>query len=218
MIELEIKILLHDLKSLNSELENKKKKLEYISIYFNTKINTNNDININFNNDTENINNTNNNDINDNINNNKENIEDNINIEDNYNNIIDDIALDLKKNIDKNIDLKKIYREIVILTHPDKIKDKENKDNLIDLYKIATDAKNKNNIAQLLLVAEELKIEYEKYLTEESLIKLKDNINILKSQLLHIEQTIPWKWYHMENEKLKNIVISNYLKYVIKQN
>ena len=183
--KIEIKLLLHDLKSLNSELINKKKKLDYINIYFRDKIQ---DIN----NTTEDI-----------IVEQKQNFSENINNE----NTIEEVKS--VKNIDIiNDNNKKIYREIVLLTHPDKLDNNDNKNEYLNLYRNATD--NKNNISQLLIIADELNINIENYLNDDNIVNVKDNINIIKSQLLHIEQMQVWKWYHTENEKVKEILLKNF--------
>ena len=183
--KIEIKLLLHDLKSLNSELINKKKKLDYINIYFRDKIQ---DIN----NTTEDI-----------IVEQKQNFSENINNE----NTIEEVKS--VKNIDIiNDNNKKIYREIVLLTHTDKLDNNDNKNEYLNLYRNATD--NKNNISQLLIIADELNINIENYLNDDNIVNVKDNINIIKSQLLHIEQMQVWKWYHTENEKVKEILLKNF--------
>lgn len=197
--KIEIKLLLHDLKSLNSELTNKRKKLDYINLYVRDRI-SNNDIKI----ETDKINNS--------INDNKhyDNNEDNETLNENYT-PIENLEI-TKKDIFLNENTKKIYREIVLITHPDKLEDNDKRNEYLNYYRDATDAKNKNNISLLLIIADELNINCEEYLNDENIINIKDNINIIKSQLLHIEQMNIWKWYHTENEKLKDILLKNFVK------
>jgi len=107
---------------------------------------------------------------------------------------------------------KKLYRKIAISCHPDKITNivsKEIKEKLKTSYLIATNAYEKELHSDLLMVADDLNIEYPEEKIKDhiipDLIKKVDKINKTKSQL-------EWQWYHvpqeMKNSELKKILLA----------
>lgn len=110
----------------------------------------------------------------------------------------------VEKIIDKRV--RKLYREIAKITHPDRIDNKK----LNDLYIKATLYYNDNDIAGTYSICNELDIEYEPDDSDNQLISGK--INGLKSRISFIESTLTWVWYHSADEKEKEQLVLRYIK------
>jgi hypothetical protein len=102
--------------------------------------------------------------------------------------------------------LKRLYREIVKLTHPDRV----NKKHLNDLYIKATEFYNKNNKVGLYTICNELGVEYDLEDDDENYISLR--IDEIKQKIGFLESTFTWKWYNTKSEEEKNQILINYIK------
>jgi DNA mismatch repair ATPase MutS len=112
----------------------------------------------------------------------------------------EDIDQEDKNKIKK---IKSIYRQIVKITHPDKVNNKK----LNNLYLEATDYYQQEDIISLYLVCDDLDIPYE---IEESEFKLiSNNISKFKDQVKFFENTFTWNWYNTED---KDRVVVDYIK------
>lgn len=129
-------------------------------------------------------------------------------IEDNLNDdsdVSEEVEIEPKK--EKSPKVKKLYREIVKLTHPDKVKVKK----LNDLYLKATEYYESDDITGLYTICIELGIEYE--LDESDNESILSKIKSLKGKIGFIESTFTWKWYSAKDkEKEKENLILNYIK------
>jgi len=127
------------------------------------------------------------------------------------NSIIDDVEIE-KNSIQKhnhNPDIKKIYREIVKSTHPDKIKNVK----LNELYLEATVAYESNDLITLYKVCSELMIDFD--WSDDEILKIKERVEKYKMQINFIESTYTFKWLKSDDdEKLKIILkfIENKIK------
>ena len=102
--------------------------------------------------------------------------------------------------------LKKLYREIVKITHPDKVKKKK----LNDIYIKATDFYNLNDKVGIYKICNELSIDYDIEAEDEIFISTK--IDSLKKRIGFLESTFTWKWARTENEEERNQILLNYIK------
>ena len=110
----------------------------------------------------------------------------------------------VKKVIDKKV--RKLYREIAKLTHPDIVSNKK----LNELYIKATQFYNNNDITGTYSICDELDIDYE---PEESDTKvISEKIISLKSRIGFMESTLTWVCYHSTDEKEKEQLILRYIK------
>jgi hypothetical protein len=109
-----------------------------------------------------------------------------------------------------NKEIKKIYREIAKLTHPDRVKKK----NLNDLYIKATEYYENNNKIGLYKICTELGIEFQLIDEDENYINQK--ITELRQKINFIESTFTWKWFNSQNDEEKNQILMNYIKLRIK--
>lgn len=102
--------------------------------------------------------------------------------------------------------IKKLYREIVKLTHPDKVKNSR----LNDIYLKATKYYDDGNKIGIYAVCNELSIIYE--IEEEDITLIYQQIKKYQEKINFIEHTYTWKWYQTENEEEKNQILINYIK------
>jgi hypothetical protein len=102
--------------------------------------------------------------------------------------------------------IKKLYREIVKRTHPDKVSNKR----LNELYLRSTFFYEANDIAGIYSICDELDLEYE--VDEKDNKMIVDKINSLKSRITFMESTITWKWFHSEDDKEKEQLILRYIE------
>lgn len=106
--------------------------------------------------------------------------------------------------------MKKLYRDIVKKTHPDKIKDKK----LNDIYIKATKYYEDADLLSIYKICSDLRIEFEVDIEDNDY--LKDKIISTKDKINFIQATYTWKWNFTENESEKNLIILDYIKGQIK--
>jgi hypothetical protein len=131
---------------------------------------------------------------------------DNIEIEEEQeNNISEEENTDDVISNEKSPEVKKVYREIVKLTHPDKIKDKR----LNDFYIKSTELYNNNDKIGLYKICDELGIIYE--MDENDSEVIEDKINTLKRKINFLESTFTWKWFNTKDEKTKERILLDFI-------
>lgn len=106
---------------------------------------------------------------------------------------------------EKSPEVKKVYREIVKLTHPDKIKDKR----LNNYYIKSTDLYNDNDKIGLYKICDELDIEY--HIDENDTEIIEDKINTLKRKINFLESTFTWKWFNTKDEKSRERILLDFI-------
>ncbi len=97
--------------------------------------------------------------------------------------------------------LKKLFREIVKKTHPDKTKSED----LIDVYIKSKEAYEANDILKLAYYANKVDINVELSAMEIQL--LNDLIIYKKDELSEIEKSWLWKWYKSNTEAERDMII-----------
>lgn len=102
--------------------------------------------------------------------------------------------------------IRKIYREIVKITHPDKI----NSDMYLDVYVNATKAADEYNIFDLFTICVELNIEIE--LDFEDIDVLNFLIQSKKNEIKKIESSFIWLWINAQNEEEKDKVVNMFVQ------
>ncbi len=136
-----------------------------------------------------------------------------INIEDD---LLDEVEeedenTDEKEEDNQNISkIKKLYREIVKLTHPDKVKIKK----LNEIYLKSTEYYDSQNLIGIYAICNELNIPYE--ITDEDIKIILYQIGNFKDKINFLESTYTWKWYNCVDEVEKNQILINYIKLKIK--
>ena len=113
-------------------------------------------------------------------------------------------------------DIKKVYRQIVIKTHPDKNLDKteEEREVLARLFERATKAFDETDILELLKICKELGIEgFE--IGHNHLDLIKERVKQLNSELELVKKSSIYTWYNLDDDQRKtfieDLVKSNYI-------
>jgi len=102
--------------------------------------------------------------------------------------------------------VKKLYREIVKLTHPDKVDQKS----LNDLYLTANKYYDQNDKIGLYKVCTELEIDYD--LDDEDNQIIESKIDDLKRRIEFLESTFTWQWINTDGEKEKLEMMIQFIK------
>ena len=97
--------------------------------------------------------------------------------------------------------IKKLFREIVKKTHPDKTKSED----LIDVYIKSKEAYESNDILKLAYYANKVDINVE--LSDMEIQLLNDLIIYKKEELSEIEKSWLWKWYKANTESERDVII-----------
>jgi hypothetical protein len=106
--------------------------------------------------------------------------------------------------VEEDLNLKKLYRDIVKVTHPDKVKNQK----LNELYLEATTAYESGDPVTIYKVCSDLMINIE--FEEEVIEKIQNKIKDLKKQILFLESTFTFQWIKSDDENRNNII----LKYI----
>jgi len=104
------------------------------------------------------------------------------------------------------IKIKKIYREIVKKTHPDRIGSDEH----LDIYTKATIAADEFDIFTLFKICLELNIPFSLDINDK--VTLEILIKNKKEEINGLEASFIWKWINAENEDEKKLIINLFLK------
>lgn len=115
-----------------------------------------------------------------------------------------------KKELPK--EYKSLYRKIASKTHPDRIKDDEEKKKILqEVNKAVTE----ENYFKLIESALRLDIE----IPEEVPINfgsIQQKIASIHNQVKQITKSVAWEWYHIEEDDQKKKLIEGYASYIIK--
>lgn len=123
----------------------------------------------------------------------------------------DDIEEDLsdwenEEVVEKSPKLKRLYRDIVKLTHPDKIKDED----LNNIYLKATEAYEIDDLPEIYKYCDTLNIDYD--IDDEDDVLFEKKINHYREKVGWLESTFTYQWYYANDEKQKENVVLNYIK------
>lgn len=107
-------------------------------------------------------------------------------------------------------EVKKLYREIVKLTHPDKIIDEY----LNNIYIDSTKLYENDDKIGLYKICDKLNIIYDIQEDDEYFINYK--ISEYKNKINFLESTFTWKWLNSDGEKSKNEILNHFIQMKIK--
>ena len=109
--------------------------------------------------------------------------------------------------------VKKLYKQIVQRSHPDKYVDfpiKEIKEKFTNVYMLAVESYQQKDVGMLLLCADEVEIDTSSII--ESAVYINETIKEKNSRLSEIKNLIGYQWYHLpDHDRL------NFLEVYIKQ-
>jgi len=96
-------------------------------------------------------------------------------------------------------EMRKLYRRISKLTHPDKIQS----DFLNSYFKKASSAYSENNISELFTIASFLNVDTSDIDKEEIIRELKSDIYTKQFYINNKKSSLAWRWAHAETEEEK---------------
>lgn len=104
-------------------------------------------------------------------------------------------------------EVKKVYRDIALKTHPDKLSncDEDEIEEKKEIYNKAIKARNENDIETLVRLASDLKIDMEE-MSMDSLENLEKQIDKKEKEIDAMHKDIAWVWYYANNVERKNIL------------
>ena len=102
--------------------------------------------------------------------------------------------------------IKKVYKEISKICHPDKTKD----ENLNELYVQANLAYEKNDLTELIKISNMLSLDFE--IEETDIATLRRQLEKRKSNLIKIEGTFLWLWVNAKTDESKENIIKMYVQ------
>lgn len=101
--------------------------------------------------------------------------------------------------------IKKLYREIVKKTHPDKTKDQK----MIELYMKATEAHIMNNLFDIYFICNELGISVD--FDNDDFKIFKELIEQKRKEITSLEASFIWIYLNAPNEEEKNKIVDIYI-------
>lgn len=105
----------------------------------------------------------------------------------------------------KSKKIKSLYREIVKLTHPDKVDD----ETLNELYLQATEGYDNDDITYLYSICDKLDIDYK--IEDKDIEKIGSKVLELKNRSNFLEKTYTWRWMNSNNDKDKKKIIIEFI-------
>jgi|6_EtaG_2_1085325.scaffolds.fasta_scaffold18698_2 hypothetical protein len=111
--------------------------------------------------------------------------------------------------------IKKIYKKIVIIVHPDKyhssdLSDEKQKE-YIDIYKKVSSAANEGDIIEVLCAALELGVDVSN-IDSDAIEAIENSCNNIQVVVLEMKNTYPWMWANAAENEHKKEIINHYLK------
>jgi hypothetical protein len=101
---------------------------------------------------------------------------------------------------------KELYRQILMSTHPDKLKGLSEKDieEKTRLYQEAVKGKEEGDFNKILKVALELEIDFKK-INPDIVRRIEEEINSLDKKIKNIKDDLMWKWYYCNKAQQEEI-------------
>lgn len=113
-----------------------------------------------------------------------------------------------KEPLHNDKDLKKLFRKIVFICHPDKVKseaDQKRRAELAKYYEQAVIANDEGNWALMVVVAIKLEIELPEA-AEAQVEKIQEDTNELKTKIDSMTKSYVWQWWQAEEAKRKEMI------------
>lgn len=116
----------------------------------------------------------------------------------------------IKNRIEYSPKIKKLYREIVKITHPDKI----DNTNLNDSYIKATEYYKINDELNIYKICSKLDIDYD--IEEVDNKEINKRIDSIKNRINFLENTFTYQWYINEDVNIKNKLLLKFIENKLK--
>ena len=117
-------------------------------------------------------------------------------------------------------EVKKMFKKIASVCHPDKIEELPNGPNktwLQNLYIRARHALENSDFFELLRISQDLDLETPE-ITEEQIVQIEQQIKDIKKELNMLESTIAWHWYFAKDEATKQKILKKVFELLDERN
>ena len=101
--------------------------------------------------------------------------------------------------------IKKIYRDIVKITHPDKLDSEE----YLDTYIKAKEAYADNNLLDLYMICVELNIDVE--LDGDDVENILEVLILKRKEMSDLESSFLWLWVHAPTQEIKDEIVLKFI-------
>lgn len=101
--------------------------------------------------------------------------------------------------------MKKIYRDIVKITHPDKLDSEE----YLDTYIKAKESYSDNNLLELYMICVELNIDVE--LEGEDVENILEVLILKRKEMSDLESSFLWLWVHAPTQEIKDEIVLKFI-------
>ena len=112
---------------------------------------------------------------------------------------------------------KKLFRQIVLKTHPDKLSNdvsEEDRNHFISLYEQAVSANENGDITPILFVAIKLELDVSNYMKDvESIVK---SCEKLEEEINKLQKSSCWYWNELTDEKEKEKFVEKFISFIKK--
>ena len=125
----------------------------------------------------------------------------------------DDPENNLADNSNVSDGLKKLYKKIALITHPDRHPEHLSEDKrkeMIDIYNRSATAIKENDLFSLLDAASELYLDLPK-LEKKDIKNIKKKCSELEKNIKDIKNTYPWVWGEQEHPARKECIINSFI-------
>lgn len=112
---------------------------------------------------------------------------------------------------DKDPKIKGLYRQIVKLSHPDKVDDPH----LNSIYLESTEYYDNNNLYGIYTICDTLNIKYD--IEESEILNMLNLVSSLEDKIGFIEGTYTWKWSNSPSEEIKKQVVIDFINMKLKR-
>jgi hypothetical protein len=106
--------------------------------------------------------------------------------------------------------MKRLYRQIVKLTHPDKTMHKNNKKELNELYIRSKKAMAEMDVYEILTICDRLDIDYSIDINQKSV--LEENLEKKKQKLKSLEESFIWMWIKAKDDAEKESIVDLFVQ------
>jgi len=110
--------------------------------------------------------------------------------------------------------LKKLYKRIALITHPDRHPEylsKDKRKEMIDIYNRSSNAIRENDLFSLLDAASELYLDLPK-LEKKDIKNIKKKCSELEKNIKEMKNTYPWVWAEQINPATKEHIINSFVE------
>jgi len=110
--------------------------------------------------------------------------------------------------------LKKLYKRIALITHPDRHPEylsKDKRKEMIDIYNRSSNAIRENDLFSLLDAASELYLDLPK-LEKKDIKNIKKKCSELEKNIKEMKNTYPWVWAEQNDSATKEHIINSFVE------